>query len=115
MSIPANPELYEQVKKYIYTIYKKNSAFRSGAIQKEYKRLGGDYIDTGGERKLKTWFKEGWSDIGNKEYPVFRPTKRVNKKTPLTVDEIDTKNLKEQIKLKQIIKGKKNLPAFKPK
>jgi hypothetical protein len=43
---------------------------------------------------------------------VYRPTKRVNKNTPLTIDEIDPANLKEQIALKQLIKGKKNLPPF---
>ena len=59
------------------------------------------------------WFKEEWKDIGNKEYPVYRPTKRIRAKTPLTVSEIDKANLKQQIKLKQKIKGKKNLPPFK--
>jgi hypothetical protein len=45
-------------------------------------------------------------------YPVYRPTVRVNKQTPLLVSEIDPKNLKQQIKLKQKIKGEKNLPKF---
>jgi len=45
---------------------------------------------------------------------VYRPTKRINKKTPLTPDEIDPANLKEQIVLKQKLKGKKNLPSFDP-
>jgi len=48
------------------------------------------------------------------EYPVYRPTKRVNKETPLIPDEIDYENLLQQILLKQKIKGKKNLPPFKP-
>ena len=39
---------------------------------------------------------------------------RVTKKTPLTYDEIDKRQLKKQIALKQIIKGNKNLPKFKP-
>jgi len=38
-----------------------------------------------------------------------------NKKTPLTIDEIDQNNLKKQIKKKQIIKGNKNLPPFQAK
>ena len=54
-------------------------------------------------KKLKRWILEKWEDIGHKEYPVYRPTIRVNKHTPLTIDEIDKTNLKKQIKQKQII------------
>ena len=83
---------------------------------KEYKKQGGTYL--GKQKKsdgLRGWFKARWEDVGGKEYPVYRPTVRVDKSTPLTVSEIDPKNLKEQIKLKQKIKGKKNLPPFKAK
>jgi hypothetical protein len=45
---------------------------------------------------------------------VHRPTVRVNKQTPLTVNEIDKNNLKQQIQLKQKIKNNQNLPQFKP-
>lgn len=115
MPIVANPLLYEKVKQYADTIYKKHSAFKSGFIQKLYQQNGGTYIDDNKPKNLKRWFKEEWKDVGNKEYPVFRPTKRINNKTPLTVDEIDKKNLKEQIKKKQIIRGNKNLSPFKKK
>ena len=47
MPEPINKELYEQVKKKIMASYKKNSAFASGAIVKEYKRLGGKYKQDG--------------------------------------------------------------------
>ena len=53
--------------------------------------------------------------MGHKEYPVYRPTVKVSKKTPLTVGEISRSNMKEQIKEKQIIKGNKNLKPFKKK
>jgi hypothetical protein len=43
---------------------------------------------------------------------VYRPTKRVNKTTPLTVQEIEPSNLKKQINLKQKYLGVKNLPPF---
>jgi hypothetical protein len=82
---------------------------------KKYKSLGGTYSDDGKNKNLGTWFKEKWSDVGNKEYPVYRPSIRINKNTPLTINEIDPKNLIQQIKLKQIIKGKSNLPPFKRK
>lgn len=44
--------------------------------------------------------------------PIYRPTIKINKSTPLTVKEINKKNLKKQILLKQVIKGKSNLPKF---
>ena len=43
MPVPLNLELYDNAKKKIMASYKKNSAFASGAIVKEYKRLGGKY------------------------------------------------------------------------
>ena len=54
-------------------------------------------------------------DVGNKEYPVYRPTKSITTDAPLTIDEIDKTNLKKQMKIKQKIKGKTNLRAFKGK
>ncbi len=114
MNIFINKELHEKAKKKADEIYKKPSAYKSGFIVQEYKRLGGTFREQK-EKPLKRWFKEEWTDVGNKNYPVYRPTKKINKKTPLTVQEIDPKNLKEQIKKKQIIKGKKNLSPFKKK
>jgi hypothetical protein len=115
MPTPKDKVLYEKVKKMADEIYKKSSAYKSGYIVQEYKRRGGEYIDDKKPRELKRWFQEDWKDIGNKDYPVYRPTVRINKQTPLTIKEIDPKQLKEQIKLKQKIKGNKNLPKFKKK
>jgi hypothetical protein len=119
MPIPKNKKLYEKAKQIANVFYNKPSAYKSGYIVKRYKELGGTYKDDNDPKKLKRWFNEQWKNIDpNKtktSYPVFRPTVRVNKKTPLTVSEIDKKQLKEQIKLKQKIKGAKNLPPFKKK
>ena len=116
MPIPKDKTLYEKVKKMADQVYTKPSAYKSGYIVKKYKELGGEYIDDNQPKELKRWFSERWENINpNKGYPVLRPTVRINKQTPLTVSEIDKKQLKEQIKLKQIIKGKKNLPKFQKK
>jgi len=112
MSYPKDKKLYEQAKEIADKTYKKSSAYKSGFIVKKYKELGGTY---GGEQKnigLKRWFAEEWRDIGNKTYPVYRPTKRITKDTPLTASEINPVFAKKQIALKQKIKGKKNLPTF---
>ena len=113
-SVPTNPELYEKAKAIVNKSYPKHSAYRSGAYVKKYKEMGGEYRDDG-ERKLKRWFQEDWKDVGNKEYPVYRPTKRITKDTPLTPDEIDPENLEIQIEEKQKIKGDKNLSKFQAK
>ena len=80
-------------------------------INREEEDIGGGKNNDG----LSRWFKENWKDIGGGKYPVYRPTKRINKDSPLLVSEIDKKDLKKKIKIKQIIKGDKNLKKFKRK
>jgi len=111
-----NQSLYDDVKTEADKKYDKPSAYKSGWIVKEYKKRGGTYKGKKDEKKgLARWYKEEWADIGDKEYPVYRPTKRITKDTPLTASEIDPKQAKKQIKRKQIIKGEKNLPKFEKK
>jgi hypothetical protein len=118
MSEPKNLKLYEEVKRYASTIYKKPSAYKSGFIVKRYKQLGGTYKQANNTEipPLERWFKEKWTDVNpNKtktSYPVYRPTIKINSKTPKTKDEIPLKRLIFQSKLKQTIKGSKNLPKF---
>ena len=108
-------QLYEFVKNEADKIYKKSSAYKSGYIVKRYKQLGERYENDNQDKNLIRWFEEIWTDIGQKDYPVYRPTIRINNKTPVTVNEIDKKNLKNKIKLKQTVKGNFNLPKFKKK
>lgn len=109
-----DPEIYKEAKRIADETYKKPSAYKSGFIVKKYKELGGTYS---GEKPDKTgiarWFKEEWKDVAGLDYPVYRPTKKVTKNTPLTPSEIEPTNLAEQIVLKQKIKGDSNLPPFK--
>ena len=113
-AVPLNKKLYERAKAEVYPRYKKPSAYRSGAVVKRYKDLGGKFKDNGG-RPLARWFAEEWRDVGNQAYPVYRPTKRITKDTPLTPKEIDPENLKLQIREKQDIKGDANLKPFEAK
>jgi hypothetical protein len=115
MPIVVNRKLYDEVKKEADQIYKKPSAYKSGWIVKTYKEKGGKYKNDHKKKTLKRWFKEKWGDIGGKEYPVYRPFTRISSETPLTVNEIDPQQARKQIKLKQKIKGKHNLPPFQPK
>lgn len=106
---------YKKAKKLADDKYKTHGAYKSMFIVRKYKELGGRFNELYKDEKLTQWLKEKWIDIGNSDYPVYRPTKRINKNTPLTVNEIDKKQLKEQIKLKQKIKNTENLPTFKKK
>jgi len=115
MPKPRNAKLYAWVKKYADRIYKKTSAYKSGFIVRRYKSLCGTYEDDGKPRNLARWYKEKWEDVAKIGYPVYRPTRRISKKTPLTKKEIDPKNFRAQAKLKQSYRGDKNLPAFKAK
>lgn len=108
-------QLYEKAKSKADEIYKKPSAYKSGFIVKTYKQMGGRYENHNEEKDLKRWFDEKWKDIGHQAYPVYRPTIKVNKNTPLTIHEINKKDMEKKIKLKQKIKGKNNLPPFMQK
>jgi hypothetical protein len=61
-AVPASPALYERAKSVVYQQYKKPSAYRSGALVKKYKEMGGRYKEeTKGKRSgrpLKRWFEE---------------------------------------------------------
>lgn len=123
--IPSNPYLYAKVRKYIYSIYKKPSAYRSGALVKMYKKLGGTYHNDNNSnnnidsRPLARWFEEKWKDVSpnkyktKEHYPLYRPTKRITSKTPTTLEEISKKEIEKQYKRKQKIRGESNLPKFK--
>lgn len=114
MPVVLDQALYDRIKEESNKVYDKPSAYRSGWIVRHYKDAGGKYADDNKPKNLERWFKEDWSSIApEKDYPVYRPHKRVSKATPLTATEIDPNQAKKQIALKQVIKGKANLPVFK--
>lgn len=122
MSVPLDKALYAKAKAKADEVHgKKTSAYKSGFLVQEYKRLGGRYKQGSASKDkqpLATWFKENWKDINPKRTatskPVFRPTRRITKDTPLLTREIDPTNLKKQIALKQKIQDG-ILPPFKKK
>ena len=105
---PANEKLYQQVKAEIYLKFPKHSAYRSGLIVKKYKqKFAKKYPDkkpylgkkpsqkSGG---LQRWFAEDWrnqrGEIGyKKSSDIYRPTKRISKKTPVTFSELSKKRI----------------------
>jgi hypothetical protein len=101
---PLNEQLYARVKKMFPG---KTSAYRSGLIVKKYKELGGKY--SGKKPRLTglhRWFLEDWkSNTGKYRYTsassVYRPTRRVTKKTPLTFSELSKKQIDRAKRLKK--------------
>lgn len=114
MSVPLDKALYARVKAKADEVYSKPSAYKSGYIVRQYKAQGGRYKSISKDKPLKRWYAEKWKSVADKDqYPVYRPSKKISKKTPLLPNEIS--NLKEQIEEKQKIKGTKNLKPFKKK
>jgi len=105
MSKVLNPTLYAKAKAKYKNM--KHSAYKSGLVVKAYKEMGGKY---GGKKPTKKglsrWFKEKWrTQTGKKTYQkrgdVFRPTKRITKKTPTTYKELTKSQIQRAMKEKK--------------
>ena len=91
---PLDKELYEKIKKEVWSEYKVPSAYRSAQLVKRYKEAGGTY--SGKKDKdapLNRWLDEAWKnqrgEVGYKyKSDVYRPTVRINSKTPTTFNEL---------------------------
>ena len=116
MPVPRDKKLYEMVKKRVYKKIPKHSAYRSGVLvqtyKKSFKKKYGNkdpYIGKKTKKKgLSRWFLEKWRNqrgkVGYKyKSDVYRPTRRITKKTPTTFSELT----KKQIKRARTIKLKK--------
>uniref|UniRef100_A0A6C0F921 DUF5872 domain-containing protein n=1 Tax=viral metagenome TaxID=1070528 RepID=A0A6C0F921_9ZZZZ len=132
MSIPEDKILYEKIKTRIKKkVSRWPSAYASGQLVQAYKK---EFAKKYGPKKspyassqtkgLERWFKEKWVNIckpkkngkyvscGRKnistksQYPYCRPSKRISKETPMTVDELINKYGKDFIK-KQCSKKQK--------
>ena len=100
-----NPRLYRKARKLADEKYQKHSAFKSSYMVKKYKEMGGTYSGKKTTNGLTRWHKEEWkTQNGDKGYKcksdVYRPTKRINKKTPTTFKELSTTEIKRARKEK---------------
>lgn len=126
MNKPKDIKMYNKTKKMIYKKYPKHSAYRSGILVKTYKK---EYMKKYGKNKepyrgkkskkegLKRWFREKWvnqrGEVGYKyKNDIYRPSKRITKKTPITHKELSKKEIKrarrEKYSKKRVKKFKKN-------
>lgn len=113
-NIPKDTKLYEITKKKVYNKYPQHSAYRSGILVQEYKKAylkkyksNDAYHGKKPTKKgLARWFKEEWKnqrgEVGYRNTnDVYRPTKRVTSKTPLTFKELTKYELEKAKKTKE--------------
>lgn len=105
-SRPLDKRLYEEVKNEVRDRVRAwPSAYASGQVVREYKRRGGRY--SGSRGSLSRWFREDWRNVCERDsrgeyikcaehsrgYPYCRPSRRVSKSTPRTIDELSDADL----------------------
>ena len=105
MPQPKDKQLHEKIKNEITNKYKA-SAYRSGFIVRKYKeeyykkhKNNNAYSGDRNNSNLKRWFDEKWRNqnkgIGyTKKGDVYRPTIRINSKTPTTFNELTQQQIK---------------------
>jgi len=130
---PKDTNLYNSVKRAASKKFKSPSGiYRSSWIVKEYLRRGGKYSNNKKETDgLTRWFKEKWVDISRpiknskgkvigykscgrktqsgKKYPLCRPSKKINKKTPKTYKELSSKSINKAKRDKSRVKSTGNI------
>ena len=107
MPEPRDKKLYGEIKKKVYKKIPKHSAYRSGILVKSYKKAykkkhGNDNSYIGKKTKKKgigRWFREKWVNQDGKvgyhsKSDIYRPSKRITRKTPTTHKEISKRELK---------------------
>jgi len=100
-------KLYESIKKDLFKKYVKPSAYRSGLLVQKYKeeyvkkhKNKNYYSGSKENSNLKRWFDERWQNQRGetgyqKKTDVYRPTIRVNNKTPTTFNELTKNQIKK--------------------
>lgn len=108
MNTPTDIKLYNKIKNKVYAQIPKHSAYRSGIVVKTYKKafankFGNKQPYKGkktAKKGLRRWFDEKWlnqrGEVGYKfKNDVYRPSRRITKKTPITFDELKPREIKK--------------------
>ena len=105
-----NPAIYRRAKRKADEVYKRHSAYKSMFIQKTYQDMGGKYRGKKNTKGVSRWNKEKWIQVvpfllegkkiacgeggGGKG---CRPSVRVDKDTPMTIQELIKKHGKKAL------------------
>lgn len=112
---PVDQNLYDKIKEKVKKENPVHSAYRSGKIVQEYKKA---FQRIYGQKKspyrgrssskegLRRWFAEDWrnqrGEVGyKKKGDVYRPTKRITSKTPITFRELSKEEIRNARKEKK--------------
>lgn len=108
---PVDSKLYSKAKNKYSDM--KHSAYKSGLIVKEYKKLFKDkygsskepYSGSKSKGNLTRWYNEDWKnqrgDTGyKKQGDIYRPTKKISNKTPSTYKELNKSQITSAMKEK---------------
>ena len=120
-SRPTNQKIYDEIVAQVKTrVQRWPSAYASGMVVKEYKRIMATrnealYVESASDTKpLARWYKEKWIDIATGapcgstrtavHYPTCRPSVRIDEHTPVLASELTTAQRARAIKIKQAIR-----------
>lgn len=124
MPEPVDLKLYKLVKRLADKKFEsKSGVYKSSWIVREYLKRGGKYHGKRSKKKgLLRWYSEKWVDLNRKnkscgrpsakskgKYPLCRPTKRVTKETPRTVNELSKSSIRKAKREKAKIKSSGNV------
>lgn len=113
MPTPTDKILYDTIKKELFKKITKHSAYRSGLLVQKYKeeyykkhKNYNYYTGNKDNSNLKRWFKEKWenqrAEVGyKKKGDIYRPTIKINNKTPLTFNELTPQEIKNAMREKK--------------
>jgi len=114
MPEPVDMILYNKIKKKVKKDIPKHSAYRSGIIVQKYKKTfskkygkKSPYKGKKTSKKgLRRWFLEDWRNQDGKvgyhsKSDIYRPMKRITKKTPITHGELTKKERKRARRTKK--------------
>ena len=111
MPTPSDPALYASIKKQVQATMSP-SAYASGQMVRRYKKAyakkhptGSPYVGPKPTGGLSRWYREDWrTATGSKTYEkpgdIFRPTKRITSKTPVTMQELTPTQKKKAARTK---------------
>lgn len=123
MDIPEqykNKNIYLKAKKMADDRYKRHSAYKSMYLTKTYEELGGKYKQGMKPKKLNNWREEKWVKVydylenkklvcGSGHSPhACRPSVKLNKDTPITIQEVIAKHGRS--KIRELALHKRNNP-----
>lgn len=135
--VPVDIKLYNKVKKEAKLKFLKYpSIYANSWVVREYKKRGGKYQGKKSDKQgLTRWFKEDWVDLNRPikkdgkivghercgrrkaqldNYPLCRPSKRVSRKTPVTISELNDSEIRLAKRKKETAKNKRNVRFKSP-